>query len=298
MKQISPLHNEIIEEVKAFHKSESKILDLLQKIDSARLYLETGYSSLFQYSVQFLKLSESQSWTFMTVARKSKEIPELKNQIDAGELSVSTARRIVPVLEKSNQAEWIEKAKTLTKSELEKEVSKISPHAFKRKEIVRSLSENESSVRFQISDEKLKKWKRMQTLMMSKKRKTLDLMSAIDELVEDFLSKEDPLLQKDKVTKSIPGSGQVHVAKRHIPTHLRRQVLKRDQGRCQFKSPLGKLCGNENFIQIHHLEPWAYGGRHSLDNLQTLCASHHSFGHRHFSAKAISEELIAELSKR
>ena len=223
-----------------------------------------GYSSLFQYSVHYLKLSESQSWAFMTVARKSKEIPELKNQIAAGELSVSTARRIVPVIKESNQSEWIEKAKTLTKSELEKEVSKISPHTFKRKEIVRSLSEKDSSVRFQISDEKLKKWKRMQTLMMSKKRKTLDLMSAIDELIDDFLKKEDPLLQENIKTESIPGSGQVKVIKRAIPLSLRREVLQRDKASCQFRAVTGKICGSDAFIQIHHLEPWAQGGRHTL----------------------------------
>ena len=275
------LHSEIFEEVRAFHKSESRILDLLQKIDAAKLYLEMGYSSLFKYSVGYLKLSEAQSWTFMTVARKSKEVPELKTQIDNGELSVSTARRIVPVLEKSNHVEWIEKAKMLTKSELEKEVSKISPHAFKRKEIVRSLSENDSSVRFQISDEKLKKWKRMQTLMMSKKRKTLDLMSAIDELVEDFLKKEDPLLKEAKLPKEIPGSGQVRVVKRSIPVNLRRQVLQRDNASCQFRAAAtGKICGNDSFIQIHHLEPWAQGGRHEVDNLQALCSAHHSWGHR------------------
>ena len=74
--------DEVLEEVKAFHKSESKILDLLQKIDNERLYLELSYATLFKYAVGYLKLSEAQAWAFMTVARKSKEIPELKQPIN------------------------------------------------------------------------------------------------------------------------------------------------------------------------------------------------------------------------
>ena len=190
---IHPLHGEVLREIEAFHKSEARILDLLQKIDSERLYLELAYPSLFKYAVGYLKLTEAQAYAFMTVARKAREIPQLKTEIDNGNLSVSKARRIVPVIETSNQNEWIDRAKTLSKSELERQVAQISPHAFKKREVIRALSASDSSVRFQISEEKLKNWKRMQTLMISKKRKTMDLMGAIDALVEDFLKKEDPL---------------------------------------------------------------------------------------------------------
>ena len=115
---INPLHQEALEEVRTFHRSESRILDLLQKIDNARLYLEMGYPSLFKYSVGYLKLSEAQAWAFMTVARKSKEVPQLKTQIESGELSVSTAKRIVPVLEQANHVEWIEKANELSRNRI------------------------------------------------------------------------------------------------------------------------------------------------------------------------------------
>ena len=55
-----------------------------------------------------------------------------------------------------------------------------------------------------------------------------------------------------------------------IPPRLRRQVLARDQHRCQHPG-----CRHTRFLQIHHRVPWAQGGRTELDNLITLCSGCH-----------------------
>ncbi len=62
---------------------------------------------------------------------------------------------------------------------------------------------------------------------------------------------------------------------RAIPAWLRRLVVYRDEGRCQFPG-----CRNTHWLQIHHIEHWALGGKTDLDNLILLCGYHHRFIHQ------------------
>ena len=54
-------------------------------------------------AVDRLKLSESTALNFINVARKAVQVPALQAEIRAGHVSVSKARKIVPVLTPQNQ---------------------------------------------------------------------------------------------------------------------------------------------------------------------------------------------------
>jgi hypothetical protein len=308
MKNLIPeLHLKALEAAKHYQASEVSLLQILEQIDREKVYLVMGYNSLFIYCVEALRLSESQSYSFMTVCRKSKEVPELKKEIENGGLTLSKARRIVPVLTKENHSEWIEKAKTLPKAELEKEVAKVSPFSVKIKEQVRVISEDRVSLKLDLSEVTLKKLKRAQMLLINKRRKNLNLEESLNELLDGFLQKNDPLVVQEKSRKSeetlpvernrkrplesfsissgakekVPGPGQrnVKVLRRSLSIPLRRQIFQRDAASCTYKGVNGKICGSQNFLQIHHLRPWAQGGNHQSENLQTLCAAHHGLRH-------------------
>jgi hypothetical protein len=286
MKNLIPeLHLKALEAAKHYQDSEVSLLQILEQIDREKVYLVMGYNSLFIYCVEALKLSESQSYSFMTVCRKSKEVPELKKEIENGGLTLSKARRIVPVLTKENHSEWIEKAKTLPKAELEKEVAKVSPFSVKIKEQVRIISEDRVSLKLDLSETTLKKLKRAQILLKNKRRKNLNLEESLNEILDGFLQKNDPL-----VVKKVPGPGQgnVKVLRRNLSKPLRKEICQRDNASCTYKGINGKICGSQSFLQIHHLRPWAQGGNHQPENLQTLCAAHHGVkheGHHSFNMK-------------
>ena len=55
-----------------------------------------------------------------------------------------------------------------------------------------------------------------------------------------------------------------------IPAPLRRKVSARDHGRCRVP-----WCRSSRNIDQHHIRPISEGGEHTLDNLITLCESHH-----------------------
>jgi len=60
---------------------------------------------------------------------------------------------------------------------------------------------------------------------------------------------------------------------RAVPPAMRRALQARDAG-CRFPG-----CSHHRFVDAHHIEHWADGGKTSIDNLVLLCRRHHRFVH-------------------
>ena len=67
----------------------------------------------------YLGLSEDVAANFVRVARKSRTVPELKEAIDEGRISVTKAKTIASVITSENHLDWIDKAQSLSKDKLE-----------------------------------------------------------------------------------------------------------------------------------------------------------------------------------
>ncbi|MGZ6423508.1 MAG: hypothetical protein ACXWSR_21435, partial [Bdellovibrionota bacterium] len=147
-------HAQALVAARKYFEAEAALLEILQKIDACRGFRTLGYTSCFTYAVGALKLSEATAMNFINVARKSKEVPALQAAIASAELSVSKARKIVPVLTLENQEEWIEKAKMLPQRELERQVARLVPQEEQREKI-RSLDGERVQVTITISEDLL-----------------------------------------------------------------------------------------------------------------------------------------------
>ncbi|HEX8909282.1 MAG TPA: HNH endonuclease signature motif containing protein [Anaeromyxobacteraceae bacterium] len=72
-----------------------------------------------------------------------------------------------------------------------------------------------------------------------------------------------------------------------IPAAVRREVWKRDGGRCAWRSEDGHRCGSTWKLELDHIKPAALGGPSTVDNLRVCCRSHnqlhadHAFGRAH-----------------
>ena len=76
---------------KNYRRIEADLLECLEQIQARRIYLEKGYSSLFEYIVKSLGHSESTAYSFQTILRKSREVPELKQMVKVGEITLCKA---------------------------------------------------------------------------------------------------------------------------------------------------------------------------------------------------------------
>ena len=72
---------------------------------------------------------------------------------------------------------------------------------------------------------------------------------------------------------SLDGDG-VERAKQDIPPAVRRKVLRRDHGKCRVPD-----CRSARNLDVHHIVPREKGGSHDVENLITLCESHHLAHH-------------------
>src|SRR3954464_9405064 len=81
---------------------EAELIRVLQEVDRTKLFKKLNQPSLFMYATQILGLSESVAYAFISVSRKSKEIPELQEAIDQTRISVSKASRIISAMKIEN----------------------------------------------------------------------------------------------------------------------------------------------------------------------------------------------------
>ena len=63
-------------------------------------------------------------------------------------------------------------------------------------------------------------------------------------------------------------------ASTRIPAAIRREVWKRDGGRCTFEGPDGHRCGSRWQLELDHILSVALGGTSTVENLRLRCRAH------------------------
>ena len=310
---VDQIHSRAVAASQGFRNAEAELIEALQAVDQHRVYMQKGYSSLFQYTVNGLGLSESVTYNLITVSRKAREVPELKNAIQSGIITLSNARKIVPVLNELNQKEWLEKASTLSNRQLDKEVARVRPMEAVR-EVATYVSESRVQLKLGIAETEMIKLRRAQDLLSQARRKSVSLEELITVLTGEYLQRHDPVQKaKRHIVKNGMKNGSIEdqtidqnktadktddgkyalnifSANAHkpvtlqvrtpIPVKILHMVNLRDGRKCTHLNPDGIRCNQARFIEIHHLTPVSSGGLNTVKNLITLCSTHHQYIHR------------------
>ena len=64
---------------------------------------------------------------------------------------------------------------------------------------------------------------------------------------------------------------------RYIPAQVKREVFKRDGGRCTFVGTNGRRCESKTRLEYDHVKSVARGGRTCTDNLRLRCRAHNQY---------------------
>jgi len=64
---------------------------------------------------------------------------------------------------------------------------------------------------------------------------------------------------------------------RHIPNAVRRAVWRRDEGQCAFVATTGRRCSERNFLEFHHIQPYALEGPATVGNISIRCRRHNAY---------------------
>lgn len=95
------------------------LLAHLAEVDSRRLYVPAGYSSMHAYCVGELRLSEDAAYKRIQAARAGRQFPMLFQELSNGRLHLAAVCLLAPHLTPENAGELIEAAVNRRKSEVE-----------------------------------------------------------------------------------------------------------------------------------------------------------------------------------
>jgi hypothetical protein len=79
---------------------------------------------------------------------------------------------------------------------------------------------------------------------------------------------------------------------RTLPAAIRREVWRRDQGRCAFVGARGR-CTERGFLEFHHVVPFAAGGTAEPKNIELRCRAHNLYeAALYFGADVVRESAM------
>ena len=105
----------------------ARMLAHLAEVDVRRLYAPAGYSSLFAYCVEELRMSEDAASKRIQAARAARLFPILFTAVAEGRLHLSAVCLLAPHLTPENVDEWIESASHRRKAEIEMHLARRFP---------------------------------------------------------------------------------------------------------------------------------------------------------------------------
>ena len=114
---------------------------------------------------------------------------------------------------------------------------------------------------------------------------------------------------KDHASSAPPGGARALAVReskrrgRYIPAAERREVYRRDQGRCSFVAESGQRCEARILLELDHVKPWAKQGASLASNLRLRCRAHnqlharHCLGALHLAAKLTRHRALSAAAR-
>lgn len=274
------LHQGNIETAKEEREVLTRILHRLRETERRRLYSKYRCQSLFEYAVQYLKYSSDQADRRIKAMRLLQDLPEIEQKISSGTLSLTNlalAQKLFNQEKKSGSIyttaqknEVLCRLENQTTRAAEKIVFEIKPEMKPK-----TTDLNFESIEDQDLKDKLLKVKGL----FAHAHPNMTLSELLHKLCDQMIAKKtqapmhrrekDLSLWAPKIKSNVPKELQpVGVQKPDLKSRaeLKRQVWRRDKGRC-------RKCQSTYALQIEHIKPIGAGGEWTLDNLCLLCRS-------------------------
>jgi 5-methylcytosine-specific restriction endonuclease McrA len=284
------LHQNALRASEKYLSSERELFACLVEVDKHRVYLLFGATSLFDYGTRVLKLSEAVTYNFVSVVKKSREVPELKQEVLSGGLAVSKARKLVSVVTKDNQIALIEFAKQATYRDLDRKIAELNPKPAVAN--LKSSGKEQETLHLTMNSKTAEKFRRMQDLLSTKSRRAVGLNECLEQVLDLALEKLDPIakarraLARKQVSpdaerpKTRRATSESTTKVKKPPSDVVHKVMLHDQAQCTHMHSTGERCSNRRWLEIHHKESRVFGGDHHPENLRLLCSVHHRQIHR------------------
>ena len=103
------------------------LLAALMELDTRRLYLQEGCSSLFTSCTQVLHLSEHAAYNRIETARAARRFPLILDLVESGAVSLTAVRLLAPQLTEENHRDLLGRARHRSKRDIEILLAALRP---------------------------------------------------------------------------------------------------------------------------------------------------------------------------
>ena len=285
------------------HSEHAALADLLLAIagfDELAVYRQLGFSSLFDFLHREIGLSRGSAYYRQVGARMIRRFPEIEEPVRDGRLCITTVGELAKVMTEENRAVVLprffgcsrEEARQLVAEMLPAEVvprrtvvtevpllapvelAPVEPEpegvlpvgrdrthpsrgvaaGVERRTVVEPLTSTETRMHVTVSPSFMTLLKRARAGQGHVQPGATDeqvLTAALELLLE----------KQGKRTACVPAK-------------VKREVVRRDGGKCQWPVDGGGVCGSEVWLQIDHVVPRGKGGPSTVENCRVLCRAH------------------------
>jgi hypothetical protein len=268
------------------------VLLALAEFDRLGVYRQLGHASLFDFLHKELGLSRGMAHYRLIATRLVERFPEVVEPLRDGRLCMSSVVELARVMTEENRAEVLPRFFDKSRQEAKQVAAEIRPAGVVPARTVVTRGRASSTVEPSLIGV------RTETVRAKVEQ---PVAPAPRTVVEPLTSQEirmhvtvSPaflaLLKKAK-------AGQSHVQpcasdeevltaalealiekqgkrKACVPARVKREVVKRDQGRCQWPTHDGGICGATVRLEVDHVVPRGRGGPSTVDNCRILCRAH------------------------
>ncbi len=283
------LNHKIQSTVREERRATVEVLRLLREIERRMVYAELGFPSLFAYCTVELGYSEAAASRRIEAMRAMRDVAEIEEKIESGELSLSTvaqARVAIRAHERETKVKvTAEQTKSvmlqlsgLSKRAAEKVLVRELPVTLSAQPIPeRQLATGGTRVTLDLTEDEMAVIEDLRRLQ-SKTQSTKDLLLnlARKELARKKRERGEapPIRESKQTTEAITPPAE---EAGHFSAPVKRLAWQKAESQCEYMSPSGRRCEARHRLEFDHRKPLALGGESSSQNIRILCREHNVF---------------------
>ena len=266
------------------------LLLALAEFDRMGIYRQLGFPNLFEYLLREVGLSRGSAFYRQVAARLVGQFPEVAEPLRDGRLCISNVPQLAKVMTEENRGSVMQKFFHCSKQEAKQVVAQMLPADVVPRRTVVTEVPLLAPVSVQPVERDLTHPGRVQAATEAA-RTVVEPLTAQESRMHVTVSPAFLALLK----KAKAGQSHVHPRatdeqvltaalellierqekrKASVPAKVKREVAKRDEGRCQWPVASGGVCGSTVRLEVDHVVPRGKGGPSTVDNCRILCQAH------------------------
>ncbi len=285
--------------VRGERKITIQVLECISEIDRRRLYVQKGFTSLFDYLVKDFGYSPGAAMRRIDAARLLQEIPEVAEKFATGALTLTQANQVQRAsrefrkitssnVKPADKRELVSQIENATQKQTEQIIAttfnlpviSVQNETFHRDQSVtltvtltaeqmRILEQAQNMISHSLVGNS---WAETVTYLAKKevtRRTVVRRVATTKSRQEVNGSRREVKSLEPTVSTTVKSS-----SKRPSLSASLRKTLLHANASCEYKHHNGQSCASKKFLQIDHIQSWSRGGDHSPGNLQVLCGAH------------------------